>query len=306
VNLHGSVTDRRPGATSNHLAILPGAGYVFAMTTSSTTSETSPSARAIGQIMSIWGKIIGGAAGFAMGGPLGALLGALAGHAVDRQMAPDGDASAENAAAGDTDTVDRTATRQIAFTIAVIALGAKMAKADGRVSRSEVAAFKQVFKIPANEIKNVARVFDQAKRDVAGFDAYARQLAQMFDERHPVLEELLDGLFHIARADGEVHDAEIAFIRDVAQIFGFGDTDFSRIREANLGPDLADPYTLLGVRREQTDAEIRAAWRHLSRENHPDRLMAAGLPPEFVDLANEKMAAINAAYDRIAKERGIK
>lgn len=253
--------------------------------------------------MSIWGKIIGGAAGFAMGGPLGALLGALAGHAVDRQMA-------ENAAAdADPDSEqldDRTATRQIAFTIAVIALGAKMAKADGTVSRSEVAAFKQVFKIPADEINNVARVFDQAKRDVAGFDAYARQLAQMFEERHPVLEELLDGLFHIARADGEVHDAEIAFIQDVAAIFGFGAADFARIREANLGPDLADPYTLLGVRREQPDEEIRLAWRKLSRENHPDRLMAEGLPAEFVELATEKMAAINAAYDRIAKERGIK
>lgn len=247
--------------------------------------------------MSIWGKIIGSAAGFAMGGPLGALLGALAGHAVDRQNAPD-DAAAV--------TDDRTATRQIAFTIAVIALGAKMAKADGTVSRSEVAAFKQVFKIPAKELKNVARVFDQAKRDVAGFDAYARQLGQMFEERHPVLEELLDGLFHIARADGEVHEAEIAFIQDVAAIFGFGAADFARIREANLGPDEADPYTLLGVRREQPDADIRAAWRKLTRENHPDRLMAEGLPPEFIDLANEKMAAINAAYDRIAKERGIK
>lgn len=282
---------------AKHLAMADVAGYGFVMTSTTTSNPTSSSARAIGHIMSIWGKIIGGAAGLAMGGPLGALLGALAGHAVDRQMAPD---------EGEQLTDDRTATRQIAFTIAVIALGAKMAKADGTVSRSEVAAFKQVFKIPANEIKNVARVFDQAKRDVAGFDAYARQLAQMFDERHPVLEELLDGLFHIARADGEVHEAEIAFIRDVAGIFGFGDADFARIREANLGPDLADPYRLLGVLREQTDEEIRAAWRRLSRENHPDRLIADGLPPEFVDLANEKMAAINAAYDRIAKERGIK
>ena len=271
---------------------------VSAMNSPTDTNPTT-SERAIGHIMSIWGKIIGGAAGFAMGGPLGALLGTLAGHAVDRSNAE------ENAAAAELDD-DRQATRQIAFTIAVIALGAKMAKADGTVSRSEVAAFKQVFKIPPKEVKNVARVFDQAKRDVAGFDAYARQLAQMFDERHPVLEELIDGLFHIARADGEIHEDEIAFIRDVAAIFGFGDSDFARIREANLGPDEADPYTMRGVRREQPDEDIRAAWRRLSRENHPDRLVADGLPPEFVELANDKMAAINAAYDRIAKERGIK
>ena len=248
--------------------------------------------------MSIWGKIIGGAAGFfALGGPLGALLGAIAGHVVDRQMEEEPALAAAD---------DRRATREIAFTIAVIALGAKMAKADGTVSRSEVAAFKQVFKIPPDEINNVARVFDQAKRDVAGFDAYARQLANMFDERHPVLEELIDGLFHIARADGEVHDSEIAFIREVARIFGFGDADFARLKEVNVGPDQADPYTVLGVRREQSDAEIRAAWRRLMRENHPDKLMAQGLPAEFVELANEKVAVLNAAYDRIAKERGIK
>ncbi|WP_374655503.1 TerB family tellurite resistance protein [Dongia sp.] len=248
--------------------------------------------------MSIWGKIIGGAAGFfALGGPLGALLGALAGHAIDKQLEQEAEINIAD---------DRRATREIAFTIAVIALGAKMAKADGTVTRSEVAAFKQVFKIPPDEINNVARVFDQAKRDIAGFDAYARQLSNMFDERHPVLEELIDGLFHIAKADGEVHDSEIAFIREVARIFGFTDADFARLREVNVGADHADPYTVLGVRREQSDEEIRATWRRLMRENHPDKLMAQGLPAEFVELANEKVATLNAAYDRIAKERGIK
>lgn len=247
--------------------------------------------------MSIWGKIIGGTAGFAIGGPLGALLGALAGHAIDRELEPEALPARPD---------DRRATREIAFTIAVIALGAKMAKADGRVSREEVAAFRQVFKVPPEEIGNVARVFDQAKRDVAGYDAYARQLAGMFKPGHAVLEELIDGLFHIAGADGVVHDAEIAFIHDVSRIFGFSDADFARQREANLGHDIADPYTILGVRRDQGNDEIRAAWRKLVRENHPDRLMSQGLPEEFVTMANEKVAAINAAYDRIAKERGIK
>ena len=247
--------------------------------------------------MSIWGKIIGGAAGFiALGGPLGALLGALAGHTIDMQLEPEAEPATPDG---------RRATREIAFTIAVIALGAKMAKADGTVSRSEVAAFKQVFKIPAEELNNVARVFDQAKRDIAGFDAYAWQLANMFEQRHPVLEELIDGLFHIARADGAVHDAEIAFIRDVATIFGFSAADFTRLRELNVGPDLADPYTILGVRREQPDAEIRASWRRLMRENHPDSLASRGVPPEFIARATDKVARINAAWDRIKRERGL-
>jgi DnaJ like chaperone protein len=249
--------------------------------------------------MSIWGKILGGATGFALGGPLGALFGALAGHAVDRQVETEGQGSTGAA------LEDRSGTKQIAFTIAVIALGAKMAKADGQVSRSEVAAFKEVFQVPAEETANVARVFDLAKRDARGFEPYAQQVARMFKPGHPVLEELLEGLFHIARADGQVHEAEVAYLAEVARIFGFTPGDFARIREANLGADKADPYTILGVTREMSNDEIRAAWRKLVRDNHPDRLMAQGLPEEFVKMANEKLATINAAYDKVAKERGI-
>jgi DnaJ like chaperone protein len=249
--------------------------------------------------MSIWGKIIGGAAGFALGGPLGALLGAIAGHAVDRRI-EQAEPTEEQQSLD-----DRSATRQIAFTIAVIVLGAKMAKADGVVSRAEVAAFKEVFQVPQSELKNVARLFDQAKQDPAGFEPYAKQIARMFRKDHPVLEELLDGLFHIAKADGGVHDAEIRFLKDIAGIFGFDEADFARIRESHLGPDKADPYTVLGTHRTSSNEEIKAAWRKLVRDNHPDRLMAQGLPREFIDMANDKVATINAAYDKIAKERGI-
>ncbi len=246
--------------------------------------------------MSIWGKIIGGAAGFALGGPLGALLGAVAGHAIDAQRAE----SEPGQAPG-----DRAATKQIAFTIAVIVLGAKMAKADGVVSRAEIAAFRDVFHVPPHELKNVGRVFDQAKSDPGGFEPYARQIARMFEKNHPVLEELLDGLFHIARADGHVHEAEIAFIREVAGIFGLSEGEFARIREANLGPDKADAYAILGISRDAGAEDIKSARRKLVRDNHPDRLIAQGMPKEFIDMATEKLAAINAAYDRIAKERGI-
>jgi DnaJ like chaperone protein len=248
--------------------------------------------------MSIWGKIIGGVGGFAIGGPLGALLGALAGHAVDVRL----DQGEE---AGQQSVDDRSATKQIAFTIAVIVLGAKMAKADGVVSRAEVAAFKEVFHVPQNELKNVARLFDQAKNDPAGFEPYAKQVARMFRKDHPVLEELLDGLFHIAKADGGVHEAEVAFLKRVAGIFGFDDAEFARIRESHLGPDKADPYTVLGITRTASNEEIKLAWRKLVRDNHPDKLIAQGLPVELIEFANDKLATINAAYDKIAKERGI-
>lgn len=261
--------------------------------------------------MSIWGKILGGAAGFALGGPLGALLGAAAGHAVDalrdarQTIGPDGlnGPAIPDGARAEAD--ERAATRQIAFTIAVIVLGAKMAKADGSVSRREVDAFKQVFQVPPHERKNVGRLFDRARRDAEGFEPYARQVAGMFRRRSKVLEELLDGLFHIAKADGMVHAGELDYLRRVAHIFGFDDHDFDRIRAGHLGPDESDPYIVLGVQRGMTDTEIKGAWRRLIRENHPDKLIAKGMPKEFVEIATEKLATINAAYDRIAKERGM-
>ena len=243
--------------------------------------------------MSVWGKILGGAAGFAVGGPIGALLGAVAGHAVDKMAAstPGGD--------------ETNGTKQIAFTIGVIVLGAKLAKADGRVTRDEISAFKEVFRIPPDEAKNVGRVFDQARKAAHGFEPYAKQIGRLFRDNPAVLEELLDGLFHIARADGKVTEDEIAYLREVAQIFGFGDADWDRIRAANVGPDSSDPFTIIGVSRDDSDETIKAAYRKLVVENHPDKLVAQGMPQEFIDVANEKLATINAAYDRIRKERDL-
>ena len=242
--------------------------------------------------MAILGKIIGGAAGFAVGGPLGALIGAAAGHAVDRLRGQD--------------LEDTDATRQTAFTIAVIALSAKMAKADGQVTREEINAFRQILHVPEEELKNVGRVFDVARRDARGFEPYARQVARMFAERPAVLEELLDALFHIAKADRVMHPQEEAFLRDVATIFGFDDAKFARIRAGHLGADASDPYAILGVPHDASEDAVRAAWRVLIKENHPDKLIAEGLPQDFVDMATAKMATINGAWQEVRKQRGMK
>jgi len=242
--------------------------------------------------MSIWGKILGGAAGFAVGGPLGALLGTVAGHAVDRI----GRCGAEPA----------DGTKSIAFTIGVVVLSAKLAKVDGLVSRVEVEAFKRRFQVPPDELKNVGRVFDLARRDSQGFEVYAKQIAGLFTERHPVLEDLLESLLRIAEADGEVHEAELGYLRQVAAIFGFTASDMDRILAehcASCGRTDTDPYSVLGVPRDADDTAVKAAYRTLVQEHHPDRLIAQGLPQEFIALANERMAAINAAYTRIQKER---
>jgi DnaJ like chaperone protein len=240
--------------------------------------------------MSIWGKIIGGAAGFALGGPLGAIVGAAAGHAVDKMRA--GPPSEQQ--------------RQAAFSIAVIVLAAKMAKADGVVTRDEIDTFKRMFHVPAHEMRNVGRLFDQAKQDSAGYEPYARQVAELFHDSPLVLEELLDGLFLIAKADNVVHPAELQFLYHVSEIFGFDQATFERICESQRAPVEADPYGVLGVGRDESDAEIKNAYRALMREHHPDRLMAQGMPQEFIDVANKKVAAINGAYHRIRRDRNMK
>ncbi len=241
--------------------------------------------------MSVWGKIVGGAAGFAIGGPIGAILGTVAGHAVDKMR----DSTRE--------VPEEEGTKGVAFTIGVIVLGAKMAKADGVVTKEEIGAFKEVFHVPQDEMKNVGRLFNQARRDAHGFEPYARQIARMFRDNPAVLEELIDGLFHIARADGQVSPEEEDYLAQIARIFGFNEDDWARIRASNLGPDNSDPYTILGVGRSASDDEIKAAHRRLVLENHPDKLVSQGMPQEFVDLANQKLATINAAYDKIRKQR---
>ncbi|PHS74451.1 MAG: molecular chaperone DjlA [Rhodospirillaceae bacterium] len=248
--------------------------------------------------MSVWGKVIGGVTGFAMGGPLGALLGAVAGHAVD-QMKNQGTITHHGGGS-------REEERQVAFTLAVIALGAKMAKADGKVTRDEVDAFKKLFRIPPEEAANVGKIFDRAKTSTAGYEMYAQQVANMFPHEPYVLEELLGGLYHIALADGVVHPAELEFLWNVAQIFGFDRNNFERITASHAGSGEGNPYDILGIRKEDTDVAIKSAYRKLIHENHPDKLMAQGMPQEFIEIANEKMAAINAAYDTVKKERGFK
>lgn len=253
--------------------------------------------------MSIWGKIIGGVAGFALGGPLGALIGGLAGHAVDKiRGAQEGPEQLE----GPGDAAGPSGAKQVAFTVAVIVLGAKMAKADGTVTRAEIKAFKEVFRIPPEEMKNVGRIFDMAKKDARGFEPYAKQVAWLFRNEPAVLEELLAGLFHIARADGDVHPAELDYLRRVGEIFGLDTRSFERVRATFDGPDRSDPYEVLGIGRGAANDEIKKAYRKLIRENHPDTLVAQGMPEEFVRVANQRMAAINAAYDEIEKQRGIK
>ena len=189
--------------------------------------------------------------------------------------------------------------RSVAFTIAVIGLGAKMAKADGEVTRREVAAFRRVFTIPEGEEQNAARVFNLARQDVAGFDAYARRIADMFRDNCEVLTDVLEGLFQIATADGSYSDLEDEFLREVARIFDVGDRCFRLLRNRFAPGQSCDPYDVLGVAVDAPLTQIKGAWKRAVRANHPDRLIARGLPEEAIRLAEERLIHINRAWDEI-------
>jgi DnaJ like chaperone protein len=189
--------------------------------------------------------------------------------------------------------------RTIGFTIAVIALGAKMAKADGLVTRDEVTAFRQVFHIPTSETQNAARVFDLARKDVAGYDIYAARIRDMFGAGHQALVDLLEGLFYIAVADGRYHPNENVFLEDVARIFGVQSRDFVNMRARFVPDENPDPYCVLGVEPNSDRETVRDAWRALVREYHPDRMIARGVPEEAMKLAEKRMIQANWAYEEI-------
>ena len=260
----------------------------------------------------IWGKIIGGILGWAAGGPLGAVIGLIIGHIHDLNRSRGSENPWSNLSGYYNDFTGNM--QQATFTMGVIVLGAKMAKADGRVTRVEIEAFKRVFQVAPAQEAHVGALFDRARQSAHGFEPYAFQLAQVFPR--PVLEEILGGLFIIAAADSEgLSAAELRFLKRVAGIFGFNSSDFSRAA-ARAGVHIPTPeaprdetqesYAILGVKETMSNDEIKFAYRALIREHHPDKLMAQGMPPEFIATANEKMKRINSAYDTVCKIKGIK
>ncbi len=239
--------------------------------------------------MTIWGKIIGSATGFALGGPLGALLGGVAGHALDKfktkQKLP-----------------EKLALKQIGFTIGVIVLSAKMAKADGKVTKSEIKAFKEKINVPDNEIKNVARLWDQAKETTDGFEVYAKQISNLLEKNSSVLEELLNLLVIIAEADGKITNQEKMYLKEVSNIFGFSDQDFERICYSKLN-NYVDPYKTLGVSKNAPLEEIKNRWKTLAMKHHPDRLIAQGMPQDIIENNTYRLKEINNSWDLIKNKK---
>ncbi|MBE9603617.1 TerB family tellurite resistance protein [Acetobacteraceae bacterium H6797] len=280
--------------------------------------------------MNIWGKILGGVAGFAVGGPFGAMIGAALGHAADEGAIQAGMTKRRHHLPSDpADLASYLGSRDQLFAISVIVLSAKLAKCDGAVKRSEIDAFKRVFRIPPENLREVGELFDEARHSHEGFEPFADRLGEAFLQQREVLEEVLNALFAIARADAPLNRAETAFLGAVHLRFGLSTAAWERARGAahyagpgggaqgagqgtygsNGTPSQAgaqpDPYAVLGLSANASDAEVRATWRRLMRENHPDTMAAKGVSADLIKRASAKVAEINAAWDRIKRSRGL-
>ncbi|MDB5375054.1 MAG: DnaJ like chaperone protein [Belnapia sp.] len=271
--------------------------------------------------MTLWGKIIGGVTGFMTGGPLGAVVGAALGHAADQGTGgrpgpggnPFGALFGRSAVKQAADAAALLGTREQLFAITVVVLAAKLAKCDGPVKRAEIDTFKRLFRIPPENMREVASLFDQARDSNDPAEPFAEKLGEAFQDNKGMLEDVLAALFQIARADGPLTRSEVSFLQGVQRGFGLDSTGWERARDgfnpragqtaaAQSGPD---PYSILGVPKDASDEAVRQAWRKLMRENHPDSLASRGVPQEFVKRATDKVAEINAAWDRVKRDRKL-
>ena len=190
-----------------------------------------------------------------------------------------------------------------AFSTAVTALGAKLAKADGRAEEIEFSTFSQVFASEDASTQNIRRLYNLARQTTAGFESYAIRLAKRYRNCPQILEDVLDGLFHIAGADGIVTGRELDYLDQVGALFGLSPLTVRRLRATHFGLSGDDPYAIIGAAPDASDDSVRKTWKALLSESHPDRARARGLPTEFIEVAEAKSAAINAAFDSIMRER---
>tara|TARA_B100000131_G_scaffold11372_1_gene11924 strand:- start:6305 stop:7033 length:729 start_codon:yes stop_codon:yes gene_type:complete len=238
--------------------------------------------------MAIWGSLIGGMIGFSLGGPFGMLLGSLIGGKISR-------AKARSSGFGS------FAQPQQVFALSLIVLSAKLSKADGQVSREELIAVKEKLKIPESELDQVGKIFNKAKEEKTGYEPYAKQIAQIYIGNINVLEEVINILFYIAEADGNVSDSEMRMIENIARIFGLNEVQINGIKESRKSSDKLNPYIVLESKPDDSVEVIRKRYLKLSKEHHPDLLVSKGVPKEVIDESKAKMRAINSAWDQIQK-----
>jgi len=252
--------------------------------------------------MGWFGTIVGGGLGAMIAGPFGAIIGAALGSSMSAgtQMRSGQGGSASQR-------------QQMLFFTAAFSMVGKLAKADGRICEEEIAAIRRV----ANEAMGLdeqtrryaIELLNQSKHTRETFGDYARQFGQLFGQQQDMCQFMLSFLLEVAMADGELHPAEEAMLIEAKQAFRISDSIYQSLYARYVGGQSTSPmglsqhYETLGVPNDISDAELKKVYRKKVTEYHPDKIEGKGLPPEFIKFANEKLVAINGAYDAITKSR---
>ena len=253
--------------------------------------------------MGILGKVVGAGLGFMVGGPLGAVLGGSLGHQYDAAQTTRQN-KRKFIGAGQQSMQDY----QAIFMVSLISMAAKISKADGHVSAAEISVLddflKNELRLSAQERQTASRIFNQAKQYHGDYADFAREFHTISSGNHQLLVTMLHLLFRIAASDAQVNPAEQEMIHNIARIFNLSAGEFDQIKSFYI-KETSGSYKILGCTPASSDEEIKKAYRKLAHEYHPDKILAKGLPEDFVKFANQKLKEINEAYDRIKKERAI-
>jgi DnaJ like chaperone protein len=265
--------------------------------------------------LNFWGKLIGASLGYMVGGLFGAIIGALLGHQFDRGLSNfSGDFSA---GLGGLSHVEI----QRAFFEATFSVMGSLAKADGRVSEEEIALARQVMarmglSEPAR--KEAIALFSKGKDSDFNLGPVLERFILATRRAHNLRQMFIEIQIHAAYADGEMNPAEKELLLNICRDLGFSAADFDRLdamvraeQHAAQGGrveqvSLDDAYAILSITEQASDAEVKRAYRKLTNQHHPDKLVAKGLPEEMMKLAEEKTHEIRVAYERIREARGTK
>lgn len=203
---------------------------------------------------------------------------------------------------------------QMVFAVALTTLAAKVAKADGKVTQNEILAFdaflQQSLRLSVEDRRIAAKVFNEARATSTPVSEFTHQIRSLFRAQPERLHDIVGILLAVALADGLLHEAEEILIQGISRDFGMSAADYQACKatfdaQHGAAPTASSAYEILGVTPSATDAEVKSAHRKLVREYHPDTLQSKGLPEEFMQYANDKMAAINDAWSRVKKERDL-
>ncbi len=273
--------------------------------------------------MSWWGKLLGGSFGFMLGGPLGALFGAALGHQLDKGVNLD----FEQRPGASADTSNELA--QTAFFTATFSMLGYLAKADGRVSKEEIAYAERVMQnmsLSSEQRQAAIWLFNEGKKPGFHPDEILLQLKQQLGRRRNLMRVFIEIQVQAAFEDGVLHTAEEQVLLNSCRMLGISEMDYRAIVymiEAMGGFEqqhgrqghgrkesrttgslqLADAYRILGVDQSANDSEVKKAYRRLLSQHHPDKLVSKGLPDEMMRIATEKTHQIKQAYELIKNNR---